>query len=159
MKRGLWPRATIGPMSSRAAQNYANHVFRPVLSGTAGLFVIVAAIAFTLRWFLIGGRVTMAIGIAALMASECVLIAISRVYTTRLQDRIIRLEMRVRAATLLTPERQRALEGLGLKHVAALRFASDAELPALLDRAVREKLTPDDIKRGVTAWVPDHDRT
>jgi hypothetical protein len=48
---------------------------------------------------------------------------------------------------------------LGNKHVVALRFASDAELPALLDRAVRERLSPADIKRAVTSWTPDFDRT
>jgi hypothetical protein len=67
--------------------------------------------------------------------------------------------MRVRTASLLTAEQQRLLGSLNNKQIAALRFASDAELPALLERAVREKLPPQEIKRAVTSWTPDLDRT
>ncbi|HXG56126.1 MAG TPA: DUF6526 family protein [Vicinamibacterales bacterium] len=42
---------------------------------------------------------------------------------------------------------------------SALRFASDEELPLLLERASRERLAPSDIKRAVRAWVADHERT
>jgi hypothetical protein len=87
------------------------------------------------------------------------LLWISRLYITRLQDRIIKLEMRVRTAALLTPEQQRLLMTLDNKRIAALRFASDGELPALVERAVREKLPPKEIKRAITTWVPDNDRT
>jgi hypothetical protein len=79
--------------------------------------------------------------------------------TTRLQDRIIKLEMRVRTAPLLTPEQQRLLDQLDNKQIAALRFASDAELPLLLERAVREKLPLKEIKRAVKSWTADLDRT
>jgi len=41
----------------------------------------------------------------------------------------------------------------------ALRFASDAELPALLERADREQLSSDQIKKAIKNWVPDWDRT
>ena len=87
------------------------------------------------------------------------MLAISRIYTTRLQDRIIKLEMRIRAATVLTAAQQGMLGTLTNKQIAALRFASDQELPALVERTAREKLKPDDIKRAVKTWVPDHDRT
>jgi hypothetical protein len=40
-----------------------------------------------------------------------------------------------------------------------LRFASDEELAALLERAAREKLMPADIKRAIKVWTPDFDRT
>ena len=121
--------------------------------------VLVSTAGFVLRWRAVGGAWTEAIGIAGLIAAVLVLIFISRLYTTRLQDRIIRLEMRVRCAAFLTPEQQRALQGLDLRRTAALRFASDAELPALLERTLRESLSPDQIKRAVTTWVPDLDRT
>jgi len=123
------------------------------------LCALVAIVAFTARWFFVGGRVSMAIGLAALIGCQIALLLISRTYITKLQDRIIRLEMRLRAASLLTPEQQRLLATAGMKQIVALRFASDAELPALLERAVREQLRPDDIKRAVKTWVPDLDRT
>ena len=85
--------------------------------------------------------------------------SISRVYITKLQDRIIKLEMRVRGAAVLTPAQQATLARLTKAQVVALRFASDAELPALVDRADREKLSADQIKQAITTWVPDWDRT
>jgi hypothetical protein len=123
------------------------------------LFVLVATVAFVMRWLLIGGRVTMAIGLMGLIGGEISLLLISRSYTTRLQDRIIRLEMRMRTASLLTPDQQRLLTTLRIKQLVALRFASDAEIPALLDRTAREQLPPDEIKKAIKTWVADHDRT
>ena len=46
-----------------------------------------------------------------------------------------------------------------MPQIVALRFASDAELPGLLERAEREQLTADQIKRAIKNWVPDVDRT
>ena len=48
---------------------------------------------------------------------------------------------------------------LGRVQALALRFASDEELPALLERAARENLDVDQIKRAIVNWVPDWDRT
>lgn len=140
-----------------AAQSYANHAHRPTLTAIGGFFVVVAVTAFTMRWR--NGQGSMAVGLLALSAAVFTLLLISRAYTTKLQDRIIRLEMRVRVARLLTPEQQGQFEQLSIKQIVALRFASDAELPALLERTVREKLAPADIKRAITVWVPDLDRT
>jgi hypothetical protein len=140
-------------------QSYQSHVHQPRLTVVGTALVLLALVALALRWLGIGGRLTFAAGLLAIIAAELVLLTISRVYTTKLQDRIIRLEMRVRAASVLTPEQQRLLERLTLKQVAALRFASDAEMGALLERAAREQLTPADIKRAITTWTPDFDRT
>jgi len=46
-----------------------------------------------------------------------------------------------------------------MRQIVALRFASDAELPGLLQRAAAENLTADQIKRGVTSWQADDMRT
>ena len=140
-------------------QSYANHVHRPTATIVGYLFLVLAVVAFGFRWFGIGGRAAFAVGLMGLVASVATLLAVSRLYITRLQDRIIKLEMRMRLAALLTPAQQQALGRLSSKQIAALRFASDLELPALVDRAARENLKPDDIKRAVTTWVPDLDRT
>ena len=140
-------------------QSYENHPHRPTATIVGYLFLIVALTAFGLRWFELGGRTAFAIGLFAIICSVATLLAISRTYITRLQDRIIRLEMRVRAATLLSSPQQEMLTRLTLKQVAALRFASDAELALLVERAAREQLKPADIKRAVQTWLPDLDRT
>jgi len=140
-------------------QTYETHVHRPTATGVGYLFVLVSLVAFALCWFGIGGHLATAVGVAGILGALIVLLAISRTYITRLQDRIIKLEMRVRAASLLNVDQQRLLFQLDNKRIAALRFASDAELPALLERAVKEQLKPSDIKRAVKTWIPDNDRT
>ena len=62
-------------------------------------------------------------------------------------------------ATLLPSTQQVALGRLSTPQIVALRFASDAELPALLERADREQLSSDQIKKAIKNWVPDWDRT
>jgi hypothetical protein len=74
------------------------------------------------------------------------------------QDRIIRLEMRLRFY-ILTHKRLEPIEAqLSLGQLLALRFASDEELPALIDRAVAEKLSGDEIKRAIKDWQGDYMR-
>jgi len=138
-------------------QSFKNHAHRPVLAAVGFMFVAYAVVQFVRLWPVLGRSTSL--GLFALCAAVIVLLQISRRYTTRLQDRIIKLEMRVRTASLLAPEQQRLLAELDNKQIAALRFASDGELPALLERAVRDKLPPKEIKRAVTTWVPDLDRT
>jgi len=140
-------------------QFYANHRHNPKLSFIGFLFLLLAIVAFAFRWFDIGGRYAMAVGLLALIASIQVLLSISRIYITKLQDRIIKLEMKARCVTLLTPAQQAAYAQLNKAQVVALRFASDEELPTLLDRAARENLDADQIKRAIQNWVPDWDRT
>jgi hypothetical protein len=142
-----------------AQQTYATHRHNPMPTTVGALFVLIAIVAFALRYFEIGGREVFGVGLLSLCASNLVLLGISRRYTTRLQDRIIKLEMKLRCAEILTPGQQAALSRLSTPQVVALRFASNAELPALLDRAEREHLPADQIKRAITQWVPDLDRT
>ena len=87
------------------------------------------------------------------------LTAISRWYIVRLQDRIIMLEMKVRAAEILPAGQDALLAKLSPKQIAALRFASDDELGPLLERAARENLSPKDIKASIRTWRPDLHRT
>jgi hypothetical protein len=140
-------------------QTYENHAHRPVPTAIGFTFLTVAVVAFALRWFGIGGRGSFALGLLGLCAAVTMLLLMSRSYTTQLQDRIIKLEMRFRTASLLTPEQQRLIGQLDNKQIAALRFASDGELAALLERAVRDRLQPKEIKRAVKSWTPDLDRT
>jgi len=141
------------------SQSYADHRHQPRQTGLGFLFVVIALFGFVLRWFSIGGRYSMALGLGGLLAAVTMLLLISRTYTTALQDRIIKAEMRTRCSTLLSGAQQQTLWSLSKPQIVALRFASDAELPALVERAAREKMTADQIKRAITHWVPDWDRT
>jgi len=83
----------------------------------------------------------------------------SRMRAMVVQDRLIRLEMRLRLARLLGDERREEIERTRLRHLIALRFASDAELPALFERVRSGELeTQDEIKRAVRDWQADWQR-
>ncbi len=85
-------------------------------------------------------------------------VGLARSYPLKVQDRVIRLEERLRYGQLLTPEALASAQALSLRQIVALRFASDAELPALLHRAVTENLPPKAIKEAITVWRPDTER-
>ena len=140
-------------------QTFATHRHNPRLSGLGFAFLMVGIVGFALRGYGVGGHVTMAVGLFGLVACNVVLLFISRAYTTKLQDRIIKIEMKIRCAALLTPAQQPVMARLANPQIVALRFASDEELPALLEQADREHLSADQIKRAIKNWVPDWDRT
>ena len=81
-----------------------------------------------------------------------------RSYATHLQDRIIRLEERTRLSTLLQEPLRSRIGELTSAQLIGLRFASDAELPALVQRTLDEKLSRSDIKKAITSWRPDYSR-
>jgi hypothetical protein len=141
-------------MANTPVQTYANHVHRPRLFAVAFLATIAAFGFFVTEMLRFRGPLMY--GVLALAVAVMCLTFISRLYIVRLQDRIIRLEMQVRMARLgLEPLWSR----LSVKQIVALRFASDAELPALAQRAAAEALSPSDIKKAVTDWQADWLRT
>jgi hypothetical protein len=80
----------------------------------------------------------------------------SRGKAQRMQDRIIRLEMRLRLERLLPPEQRADIAKLSLGQLVALRFASDAELPALAKDVVANRIEDrKEIKRRVKDWQAD----
>ncbi|AMY08232.1 hypothetical protein LuPra_01425 [Luteitalea pratensis] len=138
-------------------QNYANHAHRPVPTVIGFACWIVAVVGFTAmgRGYPWGPKMAW----AGVLFCLLVLLSIGRTYTTKLQDRVILLEERLRASALLTPDQQRRFSQLSAKQVAALRFASDAEFATLFEQAVSGNMKPDAIKRAVRDWRPDPHRT
>lgn len=138
-------------------QSYASHAHHPVPTYVATALWLAAAVL--LGGAILGGWPTRDAALVCLLLAVLVTISIGRLYTTRLQDRIIMLEMKVRCAEVLPAGEDARLARLSPKQIAALRFASDDELGALLGRAATEQLSPDAIKQAITSWRPDPYRT
>jgi Family of unknown function (DUF6526) len=81
----------------------------------------------------------------------------ARMMALTVQNRVIRLEERLRCERVLPPDLKPRIGEFTVEQVVALRFASDAELPALarkvLDEKINERKT---IKQMVKAWRPDY---
>lgn len=92
-----------------------------------------------------------------ILLSFVLLLAVGRARQHSLiaQDRVIRLEERLRFMALLPPELLARSTSLTMPQIIALRFASDAELPALLKRALDENLGQKEIKEAIVNWRPD----
>ena len=81
----------------------------------------------------------------------------TRVFALTVQDRVIRLEMRLRLRELLPPDLVPRISELRPRQLVALRFAGDRELPALTRRVLDERLQDAKaIKQMVTDWQGDH---
>ncbi|MCU1222423.1 MAG: hypothetical protein JWQ42_516 [Edaphobacter sp.] len=82
----------------------------------------------------------------------------SRINDLKVQDRLIRLEERLRLIALLPPGDRAYADELDIRQLIALRFASDDELPDLVHKTLTQRLEPKAIKQSITHWRPDDHR-
>ena len=144
-------------MSDESVQSYSTHArwlapwhffAIPVLLSNA----IVEIVRFVRAPSLLGAWVAI---VAIALATGLIL---ARWMPLRCQDRLIRLEETLRLERL-APDRTREVEHLTRDQLIGIRFASDAEVPHLLDRmAAGELVTRNDVKRAVQHWRSDHQR-
>lgn len=93
-----------------------------------------------------------------LLAIALVLVALyARMFALTVQDRVIRLEMRLRLEQILPPDLKPSIAQFTLNQLVALRFASDAELPELARHVQEEKINDRKIiKKLIKTWRPDY---
>ena len=141
-------------------QNYSNHrahyklhhfIFYPV-----ALILIITCLYFSdkffdrrTEWYMMAAIIFLIAWLSFMMRQHYALIP---------QNRIIRLEMRLRYLQLFGKRFEPVEAKLRFRQIAALRFASDEELPALLERTLEENLSPNTIKKLISDWQADHMR-
>ncbi len=142
-------------MSKSAPQNYKNHArFDPpfhfflFLVLLANLIIAIVNLVrhanFTSTWFLV-------LSIAAIVA----LLKI-RMYALKVQDRVIRLEERLRLQALAPAEWRKQIDRLTEDQLIGLRFAPDEELVELAKEALEKNLNRKQIKERINNWRADH---
>ncbi|HXC17845.1 MAG TPA: DUF6526 family protein [Holophagaceae bacterium] len=144
-------------MNQKEPQNLGNHrrfdtayhkVLAALLLGLAVMAIIGAIRAHNTATFVN----------LALIAALFIMALKLREYPLRAQDRIIRLEERLRMKALLpAPLTERAM-GLKPSQLVALRFASDGELADLVEQALDKDLPNESIKKLIKSWRADHFR-
>lgn len=144
-------------MAPEKAQNFQNHArFDPMFHGFlfgVGILLLGATVYDLIRNFTWMGVVRVVGVLWAL-----VLMFKVRLYSLKVQDRVIRLEERLRLAQILPPALNGRIHELSEAQLIGLRFASDAELPALVQKTLDGNLDAKAIKQAVTNWRADHFR-
>ena len=145
-------------MAEQASQNYSNHVRIPPPIFMGAFLVVTAyflwSIYATVKNFGVGSVLFL-----LFLAAVIILFFYARMFALAVQDRLIRLEERLRLERLLPAELRPRIGEFTVKQLIALRFAGDAELPALAAQVLNGQLTePDAIKRAVKEWRADWQR-
>jgi hypothetical protein len=142
-------------MTENKPQNLANHSrFDPLFHfflAPVFIFAAVGGLIHLIRYPSYHSAAFFVISVAALVA-----LTKMRMYSLKVQDRVIRLEERLRLGGLCPEPLRSRIPELTERQLIALRFASDAEAPALAQRALTEKLSPADIKKAIQNWRSDY---
>jgi len=137
-------------------QNYKNHARAVPLFHYFALPVLGANVVWTVVRLV--RQPSIDTGFGALLALSLLLVALyARTFALTVQDRVIRLEMRLRLRELCPPDLAARIPEFSRAQLVALRFAGDAELPALARKVLDEKLeNRKTIKSMVQNWQADH---
>jgi hypothetical protein len=142
------------------AQNYKNHkkyyplhhfIFLPLMAAMVitGTAEAVMGSSNQLEWILFA------------ILSGCILflaVMLRQHYALGNQDRIVRLEFRLRYFEMFGKRAAAIEQRLSFAQIAALRFAPDDEFETLLTRALNENSGADEIKKAIHHWNADHMR-
>lgn len=142
-------------MPEAQPQNLSNHVrFHPVFHFF--LFPVLLILVLISLFLVVWQPELMHALLLLLSLALFVTVGSMRGYALKVQDRVIRLEERLRLTALLPEYLRPRIQELTERQLIALRFASDDEVPALVKRALDEHLDAKQIKHSIQNWRPDH---
>ena len=143
---------------SEPVQTYKNHAKMVPLYH----YVTYALLAANLSWAASAAMKAPGTGTIIAFGTACALILVAffaRAFAVRVQDRVIRLEMRMRLRELLPAALHPRIAEFTVGQMVALRFASDSELPGLAETVLRDRITDKKaIKLMIKNWTPDDAR-
>jgi hypothetical protein len=141
---------------SESGQTYANHArFYPLFHFFAAP-ILLANLLWAL-WQIVRAPSLSTVWRAIVAAGLVGGLTAARLMALTVQDRVIRLEMRLRLRDVLPADLQDRIPELTPRQLIGLRFASDAELPELVRRVLTGSLgNATDIKKAVTRWQGDY---
>ncbi len=139
------------------AQNYKNHTR---LDPAFHFFLLpVAAVNILAAIWKLWQHPSLTFGWLVILAiAGAVAVVKIRTYALKAQDRVIRLEERMRLAQLLPAAQRGRIGELTEAQLIALRFASDAEIPSLVEKTLASNMRARDIKQAIVTWRPDYFR-
>lgn len=149
-------RTLLGAHMAEPAQSYQNHAkFVPVYHFVAFPLILINLVW---SWYRVFQLQTVDSVVAALTATALVvLFFMARIFALRVQDRVIRLEMRLRLREVLPPGLHPRIVDFTPSQLVAMRFASDAELPDLAVAVLRDHIHDKKvIKQMIKEWNADH---
>ena len=144
-------------MSEKRPQNYANHVKWVPLFHYVAMPLLGINLVLALAGLLNGITIETVNRIGAAVGMMLALL-FARVSALTAQDRVIRLEERLRMERLLPDDLKPRIDDVSTAQCVALRFASDGELPDLVRRALDEKADQKTIKQAIRNWRADYQR-
>jgi hypothetical protein len=147
-------------MAEKTPQNLQNHAkldppFHFFLAPVA-LIILVAAVIKAVHNGFDGDHIVYSLELILGGLWALVLTFKVRLYSLKVQDRVIRLEERLRLETLLPEKLKSRIYELTEQQLIALRFASDGEIPTLVEKTLGGNLKPKEIKQAIQSWRPDY---
>lgn len=139
-----------------AEQNVSNHAryvpgYHYVLS-----VLLLAVLAWQIYYLAIRPSLGTVLGMV-LAVALILMYWYMRVFAVTVQNRVIRLEERLRMAALLSADLQARIPEFTLEQLVALRFASDAELPGLARQVLEGQIGDSKAIKGmIKQWRADH---
>ena len=139
-------------------QNFSNHSRMVPPFHYVALPILLVNFVSAVRGLFDG--ITFDASLDVLVAVALIIVALfARVFALKAQDRVIRLEMRLRMRELLPEDRQGRINDFTPTQMVSLRFAGDAELPELARKVLDENITKTtSIKKMITDWQGDYFR-